>query len=74
MEETDRTKFLVLDALAKVRGGLAMLTLEEQISYIFFGINEGLLPLQKAYDIACTLKLEENYLFKEFFSELGKTE
>lgn len=71
MEETSRTKFLLLDILAKRRGGVNQLSSEEQILYVQTGISEGFLSLQEAYEIAQKLNIENNYILKKYFSELG---
>ena len=72
MEETNRTKFLMLDILAKRRGGIAKLTSEEKIIYLQTGISEGFIPVQEAYEIAKKFNINDNYILKELFSGLDK--
>ena len=62
--------FIMLDILAKRRGGVGKLTYSEQITYIQSGIDEEYLTKEKAYKIAKDLGIENHYQLTAYFKDL----
>lgn len=62
--------FIMLDIMAKRRGGVAKLNYGEQITYIKSGIKEGYLTKEKAYRIAKEINIENDSMLTEYFKGL----
>ena len=74
MYDDDRNSFIILDVLAKKRGGLAMLTLGEQIEYLVSGIDLGFLNVNEAHELAIGLHIENNRILSTHFKSIEKSD